>query len=323
MKYVSWDEQKLEELVRLWNMELGEKFPMRKDLFKQNSFDDENVFLPGSFIAMNEDNQVIGFIVSKVWQENINVQMNQQAGWIQVLLVHHEYRGQGIGTTLLTMAEAALKESAVSKILLGRDPWHYFPGVPHQFNDVKDWFEHQGYVNEGSEYDLICHYNGDLDIDLVQRADIDFSLLKIEDKEEFLSFLHRCFPGRWEYEAIHYFKKGGIGREYVVLKKNNRIIGFCRINDDQSPFVAQNVYWAPLFNESLGGVGPLGIDSNERKNGYGLAVVEAGVQFLRKRENKSIIIDWTGLVDFYGKLGFETWIEYSKYGKTLNKNQAD
>lgn len=318
MQYISWSNQKLEELVNLWNEELGEHFPMRKELFQQNSFDDENIFLPGSFIAVTEDEKVIGFIIAKRWQEKMNVQMNHQVGWIQAILVDQQFRGQGIGKTLLSKAESAFRENAISQINLGRDPWHYFPGIPKQYNHVKSWFEHHGYVNEGPEYDLICHYDENAPTELPQLEGVEFELLKPEEKKDFLSFLHRCFPGRWEYEAIHYFKKAGIGREFVVLKKSHKIIGFCRINDDQSPFIAQNVYWAPLFNETLGGVGPLGVDADERKNGYGLAIVKAGVHFLRKRKINTIVIDWTGLVDFYGKLGYEKWIEYEKYGKKLD-----
>ncbi|MFK4997057.1 GNAT family N-acetyltransferase [Bacillus sp. N9] len=77
------------------------------------------------------------------------------------------------------------------------------------------------------------------------------------------------------------------------MKKNNQIIGFCRINDNASPFIAQNIYWAPLFQHDLGGIGPLGIDSNERNNGYGLAIVQAALYYLQERKIKTIVIDWT------------------------------
>ena len=73
-------------------------------------------------------------------------------------------------------------------------------------------------------------------------------------------------------------------------------------------FIAQNVYWAPLFEEELGGIGPLGIAPEERGKGYGLAIVQAGMYFLSQRGIKNIVIDWTNLVDFYGKLGISLWI---------------
>ena len=183
--------------------------------------------------------------------------------------------------------------------------------------DVAIWFESRGYEAFGEEYDLINHYGNDESKSLPTADNAAFSILDLKDKEDFLGFLNRCFPGRWEYEAMHYFQKGGTGREFVVLKKNDKIIGFSRINDSQSPFIAQNVYWAPLFDQELGGIGPLGIDANERKQGYGIAVVEAAIAYLRNRDIDKIVIDWTGLVDFYKKMGYDVWKGYHSYKKDL------
>ncbi len=315
MKLIAWHVERLDELVNLWNTELGSEFPMRKELFEQNSFHDENVCQEASRIAVDEQDRVIGFIVGKRWQEELSVPMKEKTGWIQVILVHHEYRDQGVGTALLRHAEEALHSAGMHEILLGKDPWHYFPGVPSQSKET--WFEERGYQAFGKEYDMLCRY-GDEDTKVLPSLDnVEFSLLNLEDRELFLAFLHRCFPGRWEYEALHYFQRGGTGREFVVLKKENKIIGFSRINDASSPLIAQNVYWAPLFNRELGGIGPLGVDSTERGSGYGIAVVEAARAFLRSRNIKNIVIDWTGLVDFYRKLDYEVWKGYTSYRKLL------
>lgn len=317
MRFIPLERNRLKELTALWNKHLGHTFPMRDELFEQNSFQDKNVCYKSSQMAVNEHDQLIGFIIAKKWQEDINVAMSETTGWIQVLLVDQEARGQGIGSKLLTHAESKLIESGAKQILLGRDPYHYFPGIPSDDEDTAEWFEAKGYVNQGTEYDLIRNYTGDDGKTLPKMDGVEFTLLEQQDKDEFLSFLHRCFPGRWEYEAIRYFQKGGTGREFTVLKKNDRIIGFCRINDAASPYIAQNVYWAPLFDEELGGVGPLGVDEQERGQGFGLAIVEAGIAFLRKRDIRRIVIDWTGLVDFYKKLGYHPWKSYRSYQKEV------
>jgi len=318
MEYRSWNIDRLEELVGLWNREIGRDFPMSLDLFKQNSFDDCNVYTEGSLIAVNEENQVVGFVVAKRWRDEIDVGISKETGWIQVLLVDRNYRNQGIGKKLLQHAEQKLKESGMNHIWLGKDTWHYFPGIPSQYGETARWFEKFGYIHSTKEYDLDCHFE-EHEIEVPLKQGVTHSLLQLVEKEEFLSFLHRCFPGRWEYEAIQYFQKGGQGREFVILKKNDRIIGFCRINDSKSPVIAQNVYWAPLYQQELGGIGPLGIDSAERKNGYGLYIVEAAVSYLHKRHIHSMLIDWTGLVTFYNKLGFEVCKSYHSYFKKIER----
>lgn len=316
MKFISWTPDKISDIVELWNRELGDHFPMTESLFEQNSFLDENVNDDASQIALDEAGRVVGFIVAKNWQENLLVNMPEKIGWIQVLLVDSSYRSQQIGTTLLAHAESHLKSAGMEEVVLGRDPWHYFPGIPEEQTETAQWFERKGYTQLGHDYDLMQIYQ-DEDIIYPTVKNASFSVLQPQEEKALLTFLNKSFPGRWEYEAMHYFAKGGTGREFIVLKKAGHIIGFARINDYKSPLIAQNVYWSPLFSEPLGGIGPLGIDEEERKQGYGLAIVEAAIAELRARHIRHIVIDWTGLIDFYNRLGYNVWKGYQSYKKAL------
>jgi len=319
IQYINLTEGKAEEIFFLWNKEIGDNFPMRKELLRQNTFEDVNVLLEGSWIAIDTKNdRTVGFIVSKIWKEDMEcLKIKKGVGHIQVILVDHDYRNKGIGSELLKRAEKALNEAAVKTVLLGQDPWHYFPGIPSEFEKTREWFERRGYVNYGEEYDMYCDLSKKNEVILPDLLDVKFKLLDLAEKYKFLSFLKKNFPGRWEYEAIHYFKRGGEGREFVVAEKNGEIIGFCRINDINSPFIAKNVYWAPLFNKELGGIGPLGIDKKERGKGLGLAIVQAGMYFLYNRGIRNVVIDWTELVDFYSRLECKIWKKYTVYKKEL------
>lgn len=312
LEYITWTEDRLEDLVDLWNKELGNDFPMRKELFKQNSFDDPNVLYNGSFIALNDDGQVIGFVVSKQWEENSETNTR---GWIQTILVEKSQRGKGIGTHLYNRAVQYFKQNGIKEIQLGGDPAHYFPGIPTQFKEGIAWAESLNFKKSGNSYDLMNHLSKEYPYPNIDQ--VAFSILKKEEKRDLISFMERCFPGRWTYEAKRYFEMNGEGREFVVAKKDNRIIGFCRINDSKSPSIGPNVYWSPLFEHEVGGIGPLGIDEEERKNGYGLAIVQAAVAILQDRGVETILIDWTGIVDFYAKLNFKPWKEYATYVKQL------
>lgn len=317
MKFAALEREKADELVDLWNVELGSDFPMNTQLFVQNSFDDENVLKTGSFQVLNDEGKIIGFIVSKKWQEHLPVAMKMDTGWIQVLLIDRHYRNQGIGTALLAKAEKVFKDNGLTHISAGKDPWHYFPGIPENDRATAEWFAHKGYEEYGEEYDLLCSYDEKTEIEMPASAGVEFSILEEKEQGKLLLFLREHFPGRWEYEAMHYFKKGGTGREFVVLKKNDEILGFSRINDSRSPIIAQNVYWSSLFSEELGGIGPLGIDPAERGKGYGLAIVQGAIAHLRKRKINQIVIDWTGLVSFYDKLGYREWKSYRSFQKEI------
>lgn len=314
---VKWDEAYLDGVVRLWNQELNESLPMRKNLFEQNSFKDDNVCWETSRVVLDEAGNVIGFIVAKRWQETLDVNIPKQTGWIQALLVESGHRNKGIGTMLLEHVEKTLENHGIKQIQVGRDPGHYLPGIPVDDKSTMGWFEAKGYEHSATDHDMMRVYDPDDAISEPDFSDVTFGVLEETEQEALIDFLHRCFPGRWEYEAIKYFERGGTGREFVVARKNGSIIGFSRINDPYSPMIAGNVCWAPLFDGSLGGVGPLGVDAAERGHGYGLAVVEAGIAALRVRGVDNIVIDWTGLVDFYKKLGYDIWKSYESYKKTL------
>ncbi|GIP27410.1 acetyltransferase [Paenibacillus sp. J23TS9] len=318
MNMIPLDEKWLEPMCELWNEELGDHFPMREQLMRQNTFQDENVYLDGSKLAVSEDGELIGFVIAKKWQEQQReMRLGDGGGWIQAILVRSDARGQGIGSSLLEQAERALRDAGAELAYIGRDPWHYIPGIPKALPDAKAWFERKGYEVLYEVFDLVnqtSKENGQRQ-EYVEGA---YSrLLEEKDKEEMLRFFKRCFPGRWYYEAQCYWERGGQGREFMGLFAGDEMIGFCRVNDAESPLIAQNTYWAPLFDSPLGGIGPLGVDDRFRGKGYGLAIVKDGVAELTNRGMKHLVIDWTELVDFYAKLGFSVWKGYDLAKKTL------
>ena len=89
-----------------------------------------NISYESSHIAVDDQDHVIGFVVAKLWKEEIDVNMDPKRGWIQVLLVDSAHRGKGIGTALLERAEADLKGNGIEEMQLGGDPFHYFSGIP-------------------------------------------------------------------------------------------------------------------------------------------------------------------------------------------------
>ncbi|MDR0269134.1 GNAT family N-acetyltransferase [Paenibacillus sp.] len=316
MNIIPLKEEWLPQMCELWNQELGGHFPMREQLMRQNSFQDENVYLEGSKLAIDENGRLLGFVIAKTWQEGRRgMRLGDGGGWIQAILVRSEARGQGIGSRLLEQAEEALRDAGAELTYIGRDPWHYIPGIPKELPDAKVWFERRGYEVLYEAFDLV---NQTPDSTRQKYSDGAYArLLEEKDKNEMLRFFERCFPGRWFYEAQCYWDRGGKGREFVGLFMEDEMIGFCRVNDEQSPMIAQNTYWAPLFDSPLGGIGPLGVDNRFRGKGYGLAIVKDGVAELTSRGIDNLVIDWTGLVDFYAKLGFTVWKRYDLAKKTF------
>ncbi|MCG7344206.1 GNAT family N-acetyltransferase [Sporosarcina sp. ACRSL] len=319
MKVVPISEINVSDIVKLWNEEIGERFPMSTALWHQNTTEEPNVLKEGS-LAVIEEGELRGLIVAKRYVEKLDARMQATIGWIQCMLVRTSSRNEGIGSELLRLAEQALIAAGVEEIRLGRDPWHYFPGIPLEDEDTINWFEKHGYVKGGVETDLIKDVR-DGELYKLTNSSEHYRLLTTEDIPSLLSFLERVFPGRWHYEAIHYEMIGGTGREFIGFFMEDELQGFCRINDSQSPVIAQNVYWSALVKGEMGGMGPLGIDRDIRGKHFGLDLVKAAANELINRGVTDIVIDWTQLVSFYGKLGFQPWKQYQSMAKTIGVGQ--
>ncbi|MGP4081033.1 GNAT family N-acetyltransferase [Pseudalkalibacillus sp. R45] len=318
MNFVRWDEEALplEELCELWNEEMGRDFPITERLFRKNSLDCPYVFSEGSWYVMEEE-KLIGFIITKYTKDNED-HLPPNIGWIQALLVKGESRNNGIGDQLLRKAEQALAAVGVVKIILGRDVHHYFPGIPSTVPNMPQWFEKRGYVEVNKVkdfYRVAPEY-----VEEIDPTEITMTELKKSEEMQFLTFMEESFPGRWEHEAQEYFSKGGDGSHFIAAKDRDEIIGFVRVNDLNSPVIGPNIYWYRLFEEKLGGIGPLGIKKSHRKKGYGKAIVQQAINTAVERGCRHLVIDWTELDEFYQSFGFKPWKEYKQYEKFIRKN---
>ncbi|MEK0316911.1 GNAT family N-acetyltransferase [Cohnella sp. 56] len=320
MIFEPFGEKHADDALALWNAELGASYPMRPRLLRQNTLEDTRWLREGSWAALEpQTGELAGFVVAKAPHgDDDRFGLRGDVGWIQALLVAAGRRGRGVGGELLRRAESALRQAGASRVQLGNDLHRrLFPGIPGELEETRRWFERRGYVHREDVFDLIKAYDANEASVMPDTGAAAARLAGPSDREALTAFMTRCFPGTWDLQHRDYWAQGGSGREYVLLERDGAIIGFCRINDAESPLLAQNVYWAPLFEEALGGIGPLGIDEAYRGHRYGISIVEAAICFLRVRGIRRIVIDTTPFVDFYGKLGYRTWKTYGKFDKTL------
>ncbi|MCH7323100.1 GNAT family N-acetyltransferase [Solibacillus sp. MA9] len=303
-----------EEILNLWNECLPD-FLLTARLFDQNTWQSPYVLQEGSAVKILDD-KVVGVVIAKSWHDTYGVELNKAHGWIQMLLVHPDYRQQKIATALYKHAEQALIEKGVSKIQIGGDLGHLLCGIPLTQQAGVAFAEKFGFKQLVESVDFTRMVTDPQA--LPQKENAEFVLLQPEEQQQFLDFISNSFPGRWTFEANDYFAKGGTGRDYVVVKWEGQIVGFCRINDEQSAWKGPNYNWAEQFG-NLGGIGPLGINEHYRKYGLGRAVVKAAEYYLQQRNKTTLFIDWTDLIAFYEKLGYSVWKNYGIFVKQVDE----
>ncbi|TDQ38716.1 GNAT family N-acetyltransferase [Aureibacillus halotolerans] len=303
--------EEMDKWIAFWNNVHGSDYPMREALFRQNTLEDPN-WLPSASRAAFVDEELAGIVTVKYWQEGEAIPSYQQTGWIQWLAVAPKWRRQGIGSALLRHAEAELQKAGATSIAIGRDPGDFFPGVPSEYKETATWLEKHAYQSQGQAFDL-----AKVVPPITAENKPSVRPLKPEEAPALLAFLDREFPGRWAYEARRYFKAGGSGAAYLVLVENDDIVAFARTNQPATSIIGQNVYWAPLFDGPLGGIGPLGVAKSARGKGYGRQIIGEAVTYMEQLGLKHLVIDWTAHEGLYEKWGFVPYKHYEMYGKEL------
>ncbi len=330
MKIITLKEcNKKEELYKAWNKEFGFIFPITEELFNKNiiNYDDgEHEYSIGNIsqVAYSDSDELMGYVIAKVWNREYNVGDYQDTGWISLIYVLPQYRKNGIGSLLLKRVEDIFRALKKKKIYVGRDYDNFFPGVPVDLKSAITWLEHRGYNALYQTQDLVKKVDNKLEyVSLMPYRDNNTYVIRraeIADYEGLKKMMTTNFSGRWLVEMEDYFKRGGSGRDYLIcINGENIVCGFCKIGDYSTKVAlgSYNMNYRARFN-SLGGIGPLGVDVNYRKRNIAHNLLASCINELAANNATELLIDWTNLLDLYRQFGFEVWKVYTYTSKDLN-----
>lgn len=306
----------LGELVDIWNAAAGEAFPLRTELFQQNTVDDPNFDPAGCAIARaGSDGRIVGFCVAKVARVPLgDDELMPEVGWISMLAVHPSIQRRGVASALLEAGEAFVRGRRRRQILLGMDPGHFFPGVPAG-SGAEGFFARAGYQLRGEAYDLHrslvdYHTPAAVTAALAAHPDLEIRPLAPEEAAGLLVFLDDTFPGRWRYTVARYLELGGTVGDIMGVVRRGAVLGFAQLFQPGSAWIGPSIAWAGGRAAATGGLGPMGLSEEIRGRGLGLALLDRSVLHLARLGLSEMVIDWTILLDFYGALGFVPCREY-------------
>ena len=308
------------EAVALWNSALGERFPMTERLWRQN-VDAEPNYRPGDgIVALAPDGSLAGLALTRDFRQlddNPDLAHWRGLGWVVALVVAPEHQGRGLGGELLRRAEARLREQGAARCDLGGSVGHFLPGLPAGAagdERARRFWERHGYRPERQVHDLrrsLRDWAPPPPPPALRDGGYRIGPARAGQEDAILAFLAREFPGRWRYDVAQAFARGMPAGDIIVLEEPaGSVEGFLVSWHTDSPMLGTGIYWYPALGERFGGCGPLGIAARLRGQGLGLALVAEGVASLHRRGVEECVIDWTTLVDFYGRLGFTISTSY-------------
>jgi len=136
------------------------------------------------------------------------------------------------------------------------------------------------------------------------------------DENALCAFFQREFPNRWRYKYEEFLSAGGRISDWMILTTRRGVDGFAKLCFEDSITPVNRVYpWK--LPRPWGQLGPIGVSQDTRSKGFGGALLDAALCHLRECGVRGCVIDWTGLVDFYVKFGFQPYREYAMLIKTM------
>ncbi len=269
-------------------------------------------------LAIDGD-QVVGFVLASILRGDPETSP-PDLGYIDAIAVLPRCQRTGIGTTLLAWAEAWLIEQGCTHTQLGASMRTFVPGLPVGLG-AEPFFRHRGYADhpeESQTWDVARDLADYISPPTVHEIDGVVCPARPGEEEAVLAFLQREFPGRWRFEFQECLREGGRLSDFVLLRTNRGIDGCCHLTfaDSLQPLARYYPYRLP---QPWGQLGSIGVSADRRGQGYGSALLDGALRRLRDQHVRGCVIDWTNLLDFYGRFGFKP---YRRYSRLLKEFQA-
>jgi ribosomal protein S18 acetylase RimI-like enzyme len=298
-------------VIEIWNAALGEMFPLDLRLWRQNVDDSSYTMAKASYVARDDEDgdRIVGFLIVKAPKH------------VSCIAVSPPHQRNGIGSGLFAAAESAIGADSGSNWLVGQDHNHFFPGVPLECESALSFFERRLGFKRGSglAFDVVRDLDGfEIEPTVVARIGslaeegIVLAPCQESDLPALADHIGANFSKRWLSDTIHRLSVETNPREIIVAKRPavGDVVGFAHTYSNVSRHVGPSISWRALLGPKYAGLGPIGVDKDLRKIGLGLALLSFAVQSVKDRGATRMAIDWTELVDFYGKLGFKPWKRY-------------
>jgi mycothiol synthase len=214
-------------------------------------------------------------------------------GYLHLLAVHPEQRGQGLGRSLLGGLEAALVAAGATELTtLARPPRFGWPAADPRYTAFGLLLESAGW-SPGE-----VHRNMTVDLDTASRdglldtavAVAELAGLGVEVRQATtadaaaLGVAAAAFGGTWRVEAALALGNDPDLAGVQVAVRDDRVVGF-----------------ACHGSSRPGWFGPVGVDPGERLGGIGAVLLRRCLVDIRAQGRASAQICWVGPVPFYAR----------------------
>ena len=304
-----------EAITQVWNEACGPHLNISPQFVTYNLQSNHDGKQAG-WLAVEND-RVIGFVLGSLIENHPSV-MPPNVGWIDAMAVHPHRQRQGLGKALLNRIEAWLLTQGCDYAQLGGSLRPFAPGLPVELKS-DGFFRGAGYrmrAGDGGVWDLAANLAEYQPPTGVEEAACAVRPAQPGQETDLLAYLAREFAGRWHYGCQEFLNDGGRVSDFMLLWTETGIEGFCQLTFEDSARPLERFYPYQL-PRPWGQLGAIGVSADLRGQGYGSALLDAGLRRLHNNGVNGCVIDWTEICDFYAKFGFSRYRQYWNLMKAL------
>lgn len=218
---------------------------------------------------------------------------------------------------LLKRVEEEAIRQGFSTLQFGGDADHLWPSLPAGSDLVAGFLTQAGFTATHESYDV--------ERDLADYAPPAGALESLQgctvrrataaDGEALAEFFGRAFPGRWRQDGLRRWAR--TPQDLVILIAEEKVEGFALTQQAGTPNPIAGANWHIDLGPDWAALGPIGLSEATRGRGWGHGLLAWALQDLQQQGARRTIIDWTVLLDFYGRHGFERARTYQHFSKSL------
>lgn len=235
---------------------------------------------------------------------------------ILTLLIEPAYQRQGVGSALLKEIEATLRTCGIRQLNVGfgNDSNYFWPGIPADADSAWKFYSKLGWREDEPSFDLAQEL-GDYRTppwvySRLTKAGVLLRMAEPAFCEKIMAFEHLWFPA-WAEFFSRAMAESEYGNILLALNTEENVVGAVLLR------AQVQAVWNADLRSPFGTINVLGVAEDQQGKGVGIALAAMAMEILKERRCSKCYIQWTGLVDWYGKLGAEVWAEYRMGSKKL------
>jgi predicted N-acetyltransferase YhbS len=307
-----WRDVDLNQVLELWNTFYPEQYQIDIDVLRINTVEHPTFDWGASLLDLDFENMLRAFVIIK-----------RSPTKLYKVADHDGMHLSGMAFTdplhmvdVFSESKKVMRERGASSVMFGMDNRHFWPGVPVNTPRLEDFLMIEGFSLNGECFDLERDLTDYVPPRELPKNDVEFRVLTEDDHPLLVKFFEREFSGRWRYDILQKIEMEETHRGIMGLFHKDAIHGFASLQDSQSKYPIAGAVWRKSLGENWGTLGPIGVSQKVRGNGWGGALLAAGLLEQKARGVRQCLIDWTVLDEFYGKHGFEKTRTY-RAGKLI------